>query len=357
MGASLHRLLGGLGIAVAALSVSRPSAACGGTFCDSGPRAMAVDQKGENILFAMGGGKVEAHIQIQYNGDAARFAWVLPVPALPEVEVGSQGLFQNLLGGTVPRFGFRSTVDACGQNGGVISVPGSQAAGPPSNIAAIDGGGGGTMVVLQKAVGSFEVTVLQGGTAQEITDWLTTNGYAMPPETPQLLQSYVAKSFLFVAVKLTGGAGIDEIHPLVVRYVGTEPCVPLKLTAVAAVEDMGVRTFFLGNRRMVPKNYKNVVLNPVMINWLNLATNYDEVVSNAANAPVANGHAFVTEYAGVSSVVSTGGLVNMQWTGRPFVNADVLSVIDLLQAQGLISFCGGGKCTFTNPLVLPLLRT
>src|SRR5258708_14086805 len=256
MSASLHRLLVAFAADVAATSVPRAAVACGGTFCDSGPRAMAVDQKGENILFVMGGGKVEAHIQIQYNGDAARFAWVLPVPALPEVEIGSQGLFQNLLSATVPRFGLSRVFDSCGTNNISVNTPGAQVSGAPTVASPIDGGGGGTMVVLQKAVGSFDVTVLQGGTAQEITDWLTMNGYAMPPHTPQLLQSYVAQKFLFVAVKLTGGAGIDEIHPLVVRYTGTEPCVPLKLTAVAAVEDIGVRTLFLGNPRTVPKSYK-----------------------------------------------------------------------------------------------------
>src|SRR5258708_39060142 len=96
-----------------AVSLPRAAAACGGTFCDSGPSAMPVDQKGENILFVVAGGKVEAHIQIQYNGDAARFAWVLPVPALPEVEVGSQAIFQNLLTGTVPRFVLNSITDSC----------------------------------------------------------------------------------------------------------------------------------------------------------------------------------------------------------------------------------------------------
>ncbi len=40
--------------------------ACGGTFCDSGPQAMPVDQTGENILFVMDGTTVEAHVQIQY---------------------------------------------------------------------------------------------------------------------------------------------------------------------------------------------------------------------------------------------------------------------------------------------------
>jgi len=52
-----------------------------------------------------------------------------------------------------------------------------------------------------------------------------------------------------VAVKLQPGAGVNEIHPLVVRYPGSAPCIPLKLTAIAATEDMAVRAFFLGDRR------------------------------------------------------------------------------------------------------------
>src|SRR6478736_6101057 len=116
MGESMKSFIGGsflVSAAVAALCTWPASAlACGGTFCDSGPRAMPVDQKGENILFVVSQGEVEAHIQIQYKGDAARFAWVLPVPAIPETEVGSEALFQNLLLGTVPRFGLNTT--GCG---------------------------------------------------------------------------------------------------------------------------------------------------------------------------------------------------------------------------------------------------
>src|SRR5258708_30476467 len=98
-----------LALLLASWAAARPAVACGGTVCDTGPRAMPVDQKGENILFVVSQGQVEAHIQIQYKGDAARFAWVLPVPALPDVEVGSEALFQNLLAGTVPRFGLNTT--------------------------------------------------------------------------------------------------------------------------------------------------------------------------------------------------------------------------------------------------------
>ena len=84
------------------------ASACGGTFCDSGPTAMPVDQTGENILFVDAGDKIEAHVQIQYTGGAERFAWVIPMPSVPDVKVGSEPLFRNLLAGTVPTYGLIS---------------------------------------------------------------------------------------------------------------------------------------------------------------------------------------------------------------------------------------------------------
>src|SRR5262249_48440968 len=102
-------------VLTAALAVSialeGSAEACGGTFCDSGPQSMPVDQKGENILFVMDGQSVEAHIQIQYQGEASRFAWVVPVPTVPTVSVGSQPLFASLLSATAPTYGYTTKYD------------------------------------------------------------------------------------------------------------------------------------------------------------------------------------------------------------------------------------------------------
>src|SRR5262245_36094987 len=98
----------GIALSLAALvGAEKPAHACGGVFCDSGPRAMPVDQKGENILFVLDGKSVEAHVQIQYKGEPSRFAWIVPMPAVPTVTVGSEQLFTNLLQGTVPRYGYQ----------------------------------------------------------------------------------------------------------------------------------------------------------------------------------------------------------------------------------------------------------
>jgi hypothetical protein len=82
--------------------------ACGGTFCDGGvPGPMPVDQTGENVIFVMGGDKAEVHIQISYdpNTNAEKFAWMIPLTAVPEFSVGSQPLFDQVLAATVPLYG------------------------------------------------------------------------------------------------------------------------------------------------------------------------------------------------------------------------------------------------------------
>src|SRR5688572_12240390 len=104
-----------VGVALGAVAAPRPAEACGGTFCDSGPATMPVEQTGETILFVLDGAEVEVHIQIAYdpNTEASQFAWVVPVTALPEFSVGSQQLFANLLVGTVPSYGLGNYFEPC----------------------------------------------------------------------------------------------------------------------------------------------------------------------------------------------------------------------------------------------------
>ena len=307
-----------LALSIASLSFAAPDArACGGTFCDVGPTVMPVDQTGENILFVIDEGFVEAHVQIQYTGDPAKFAWIVPMPALPAVNVGSQALFTNLLQATVPSYGFTTQQDQCGDQNRAGNF---DSFGPTAPQASAGGDGG--LTVTQKTVGSFETFTLQNGTTQEIITWLDTNQFQQDPEAPAILDRYVQDGFVFVAIRLIPGANLDEIHPLVFRYAGNEPCVPIELTAIAAAEDMGIRAFFLGTERVVPSNYRHVTLNPIQIDWQSRGANYNTVVSRAADGEGADGHAFVTEYSGQSNVVGRGGLFSTSWDSAIFTGID-----------------------------------
>jgi MYXO-CTERM domain-containing protein len=334
--------------------------ACGGTFCDTGPTSMPVDQTGENILFILDGQNVEAHIQIQYNpdaGDAEKFAWVIPMQVLPEFSVGSEALFENLLAGTVPTYGYSTSFESCGGGTGTEGGSGDGDGDPGDG----DGDGDGDpTVVFQDVVGAYEIAVLQGGTIEGVMTWLGDNGYQQDPASEPILGEYLNEGFLFVALKLGMNVEVSEIHPIVLKYQGDEPCVPLRLTRIAAVDDMDVRVFFLGDARAVPTNYRHVVVNPLKIDWISFGANYKEVVSMAVDAFAAEGNAFVTEYGGSSSVVSTFGLAQPNWDVAPFLamQATPELVGDELEAQGLLT-CGedelGNIVCEAHPLVEGLL--
>ena len=339
--------------------------ACGGTFCDQGPTAMPVDQTGENILFHIGDNSVEAHIQIQIDPEtpAEQFAWVIPVVALPEFEVGSQLLFDNMLNGSVPRYGVNQTSDFCGDGGDDgLTTGGDEGANGDS------GGETGGMeeppnddpeVVFEGSVGAFEIAVLDGGTVESVMQWLGDNGYQQDPAAEPILAQYLEEEFLFVALKLGVESGVEDVHPLVIRYSGVEPCVPIRLTRIAAQEDMDIRTFFLGDARVVPANYRHVLVNPLKIDWFNNAANYKEVITMAVDAEQADGNAFVTEYAGDSSVISMAGVHDLSWDPTPYaalVDSPV-GAIDLLTQQNLM-VCDTEwdlTCTTFHPLLQPLL--
>ncbi len=352
----------------AALALSPSDAyACGGTFCDAG-QPMPVDQSGENILFVVDGEYVEAHIQIQYTGDPEKFGWVIPLQSEPEsIAPGSEVLFQNVLAATVPAYGFTTQRDECSVDQGGFdngSPAGTTAAG-----GADDGGGDtggdedpGVEVLSMRQVGSFEVTVLQGTDAQAVVDWLDANGYQQDPESVPILQQYIDENHVFAAVKLTDGAGLGEIHPIALRFRSSEPCVPLRLTRIAAVEDMEIRTFFLGDARTVPRNYRHVLVNDLKLDWPNFAANYKEAITLAVDEKSADGRAFVTEYAGPSNVVGEFGVFSQSWNADAFRSIAVTQVLSEIMAQGLWG-CGFDPntfedvCGFQNPLLQGIVDT
>ena len=319
--------------ALALLAGPRDVQACGGTFCDNLPQPMPVDQRGEDILFVLDGSTVEVHIRIEYTGAAERFAWVLPIQGIPEVTVGSEPLFSAMSAALAPNWNTLSEYD-CDEDSPWGGDSGGDGGGFAPSFDAPDDEP--PEVVFEEIVGAFEVVVLQGGTAAEVIDFLTENNYAQDPAAEPILQEYLDEGFLFAAVKLVAGADVEAIHPLAFKYAGDEPCVPIRLTRIAAKQDMGIRAYFLGQDRWAPSTYEHVVLNPLAYNWQSpSAPSYLELLSLAVDE--AGGHAFATEYAGPSAVVPDINIYRPSWDETAFVGVDPIAAIDLIATQGLNS--------------------
>src|SRR5262245_52069190 len=84
--------------------------ACGGLFCSS---TNPVNQAAERIIFAQEGDQTTAVIEIQYQGPSERFAWVLPVPGVPEIGVSSRQALDRLQQTTNPVYSFNTSSEVC----------------------------------------------------------------------------------------------------------------------------------------------------------------------------------------------------------------------------------------------------
>ena len=281
-----HAWVVGSLLAVGLLSAPRAEA-CGGFFCSQTP----INQAGERIVFGVNGNQTEAHIQIQYQGAAEKFAWVVPVQARPTLSIGSARLFSFLDQVTQPRFQLQweNSCEPFWPRGDFFdSAPPSPSESPTA--------GGGVQVVSREDVGPYDAVILTAQDAKELRTWLTTNGYDIPVSTTQALEPYVGSTYYFVALKLQQNKGVGDLKPLVVKFEGTRPCVPIRLTAIAAQPDMPIIAYVLSNHRAVPMNYRHVLINPTRVNWLMGGINYPQVATAAVDE--AGGQAFLTEFAG-----------------------------------------------------------
>lgn len=266
------------------------SLACGGLFCDSTtpttqpvtPGERRVDQTKEQIVFAVdeAAHKTEMHVQISYAGTASTFAWLVPVPEVPELFRSTDLLFRALDAPTTPVWMWGYSCVCC-----------------DSDAADNDGGRGaqGVTVAAQRQVGPYETVVLQGSSSEVVVEWLQENGYAIPDQVGDALDPYVARESWFVALRLQKDRDIGDLEPLGMSWSGTQPTVPLLLTRLAAVPDLQLNIWLFGPSRAVPENYLHVVPNPFAMPWAGSTLSTREVIARAADE--AGGQAFVTDYA------------------------------------------------------------
>jgi len=263
-----------------------------------------VVQAGERIAFAMDNGVVTAHIQIQYSGPAAEFGWLLPLPSIPEMNVGTDELFTQLIQQTQPLYRLDSVFEGncVWANRGGPAFGGASGDSDGSNSPSPEDPGGPGVLVIESSVGPYDYAVLRADSKQPMLDWLAENHYFVPAGTDDAVDAYIRPGAYFLALKLQKGNDVGDIQPVVVEYESDLPMIPIVLTSVAADPDMGVQVWVLGEHRAIPRNYFHTRINDALLNWLDGAQNYVSVLTDAVDEAEGH-HSFVTEYAGTSAVM------------------------------------------------------
>ena len=340
----------GLALTGALYLARTPEAHACGCFAPPDPTVPIV-QAGEAIAFHMDGNKVTAHIQITYKGKAEEFGWLLPVEAIPDLQVGTDELFVQLISTTQPVYRLQAEYNGnCPfdptRNGG-----GGGSAGPASDSDEGGGGGGGEgydPLVIRDSVGPYDYAVLRADQKQPMLDWLDQNGFFVPAGTDGVVDAYIRPGAYFLALKLLKGNDVGDIQPVVVQYQSALPMIPIVLTSVAADPDMPILVWVLGGSRAIPRNFYHTQINDAELNWLGFADNYLDVINRAVDE--ADGHhSFVTEYAGSSSVMQNV----LDYQGR-FGDLDALrATTDAINYVEYLTYNGYTTGGNTPPLFQP----
>ena len=286
------------------------------------PGDYAVNQSGEQIIFEVEPGWVTAHVLIRYAGDPAQFAWLVPVPEVPDLSTSPVSAFglldqatsplvqvgvQNLCpisawachyDSPSPGFGGCGNASFAPASGGTALADAGAAAGDAEGPPPVT-------VIAQQTVGNYQTVTFSASDAAAATQWLQSNGFIVNSTTSIYMESYIQAGMVFVAAKLVPGAGDSAITPLRMRYRAAYPSIPLILTAVAAQPHLTVTAFVFSNQAFRPMG------DPVVtIPTSRLARdpagrlNYPMVLARAVDD--AGGNGFAIEYRGGSNPSTIG---------------------------------------------------
>jgi hypothetical protein len=217
--------------------IAVPHAASDGGFF--WPSVSGVYQNAERVIFTVNGdGTITIVLGISYEGEAEEFSWVFPVPSIPELAVTETETLELLEAATVPQMEYpRRFCD---------------------NLRTVQGGlgGGGPELVAAGGVGPYDYVVL-GGDAQPdaLTEWLREHGYQVPEEIEPVIATYVEQGMYFLAMRLRQDSATQDIQPIVITYEADRVVFPIRMTAVAAVEDMPIKIWIFADEQYVPTNY------------------------------------------------------------------------------------------------------
>ena len=288
---------------------SSSARACGGFACSATP----IIQSRESVVYSYeADGTISMAVQINYEGRDEDFAWILPVPVVPDsIEVGVDALFTQLQAATEPTFVLDRRVDGTCAADPHCSYPGGGGFGcsyaayesaPPYT----DGGGvgadaGSVVIHSEGNVGPYDTVVIGAATASEVVTWLGDNSYDIPAGIEPLLEPYATQGFVFVALRLNANRDSSVIRPVVLSMATDEACLPIRLTPIASTPNLPIALYFLADRQAASTNYAYADV-PLSLNLFRNPAGWDAAV--ASRVTELGGQAFATDFADATPSVS-----------------------------------------------------
>jgi hypothetical protein len=186
-------------------------------------------------------------IQPGFQGDAAAFVWLVPVPGLPTVAPASRYVFSYLSTLTRPAYRDRDGDWDCFQSPSYDTEPYAN---------------GGVEVISQQLVGYYDALVLGATEAPALFDSLTTWGFlhaGNEAAATAALADYIADGWYFVAMRVDTLALAEleswnshylALDPVQLTFAAAAPVYPMKISALSASDVSEVHLYVAADHRM-----------------------------------------------------------------------------------------------------------
>ena len=239
--------------------------------------------------------------QIEYSGNPAAFAWVLPIHAGAVVQLSHDEWFAALDAMTAPVITGPTT--NCGGGGGSGGCLGS------TKAAALSGdstGNSGVQVISQTVVGPYDTATLRSTDPHALETWLDANGYAISDAFRPTIAAYVSEGFDFIALRLQPGQGVQSMQPVRVVTAGADPTLPLRMVAAGAGAQVGITLYVISEGRYEAQSpFFNAVIDGSKLVWQHSLgrSNYQDLSQSLMQSN--GGRTWLTEFAGTASLATS----------------------------------------------------
>jgi hypothetical protein len=252
------------------LTTTDEAKACGGCFVSESESTQVT---GHRMVLSISNEQTTLYDQIQYSGDPAEFAWVLPIRGQVDIGLSSDALFSLLEQETSvqinsPFINCPSGTNTCGDD--FASAGGGSSAGEDP---------GGVEIIAQEVVGPYETVQLSASDPGALNNWLGEHGYNIPPSIEPIIDAYVADGFDFLALRLAPGKGVSSMKPVRVTTPGGAPVLPLRMVAAGTGEKTAITLWVMAEGRYEPQNFPSFLIesNDLVWDWDQSRSNYADL--------------------------------------------------------------------------------
>jgi hypothetical protein len=251
---------------LALLAAASPALADGCAFSPVQVGSVARDNEQTSVtsprqecLMATDGKTVRMVLRTHFETASDELAWVVPVPAKPrDIKKADPELFATLDQATAPTF---YTVESS------KSPFGCGCASMGMQNESLGKWQHAVTVHEQGTAGIYEFVVLSSTGGDELTTWLSENGYALPIGAERVLGRYVEKGWYWLAMRLRKDLAESPKlvpHPIAYTYDSETLTFPLVISQLSAGLENEILLYVLAPSRYAAANWSNLSIDELI---------------------------------------------------------------------------------------------